>query len=354
MQITSEQVMEGHPDKVCDQISDAILDELLKQDERSRAAVETMIAKNTVFIAGEVTSEAKIDIEDITRRKLREIGYTDSKSGIDTENCRIITQIVEQSPDIARGVNKNGAGDQGMMYGYATNETKTMMPISWQLATDICVTLSKKRKNKEIPFLLPDGKAQVTVLYDGNKPIGIDTIVVSAQHTSDVDIETVRKTIRETLRGMIDEKVKLYINPTGRFVVGGPYADTGLTGRKIICDTYGGVARHGGGAFSGKDPSKVDRSAAYMARKIAKDMITEGLAKKCEIQLCYAIGVAEPVAVYANTFGTGDDEEIVREISKRYDLTPNGIIQFLDLRSPIYSQTAAYGHFGKEGLPWER
>ena len=351
--ITSEQVTEGHPDKICDRISDAVLDEILGSDPDARVAVETMAAKNTVFVAGEVTTDASFDADGIVRKILRETGYVSPEIGISADECAVMRQIVRQSPDIALGVDRDGAGGQGMMFGYATNETESLMPLSWRLATDLCSAMAEKRKNGEFPFLRPDGKAQVTVEYCDGKPVRIDSVVASAQHSPDVSVEEVREALRSLIPFEIDSGTKLYLNPTGRFVEGGPMADVGLTGRKIICDSYGGIARVGGGAFSGKDPTKVDRSGAYMARKIACDAVRGGFAERCEIELCYAIGVAEPVAVFADSFGTGDDEAIVRMISERYDLTPKGIIRFLDLKRPIYGKTSAYGHFGKKGLPWE-
>lgn len=377
---TSESVTEGHPDKVADQISDAVLDAILKQDPQARVACETAVTTGLVLVTGEITTRCYVDIPKLVRDTVREIGYTRAKYGFDGSTCAVLTAIDEQSPDIALGVDKAleykngemsdeaieaiGAGDQGMMFGYATNETPEFMPLPVTLAHKLVRRLAELRKNGTLPYLRPDGKAQVTVEYEENKPVRVDTIVVSAQHSPTVKMEKLRQEIIEKVvlpvvpAGFIDEKTKFYINPTGRFVIGGPMGDSGLTGRKIIVDTYGGMARHGGGAFSGKDPTKVDRSASYAARHVAKNIVAAGLAEKCEIQLAYAIGVAKPVSIMVDTFGTGkvDEEKIVDAIRQLFDLRPAGIIQELNLRRPIYKQTAAYGHFGRLDLdlPWEK
>jgi S-adenosylmethionine synthetase len=377
---TSESVTEGHPDKVADQISDAVLDAILEQDPQARVACETAVTTGLVLVTGEITTRCYVDIPKLVRDTVREIGYTRAKYGFDGSTCAVLTAIDEQSPDIALGVDKAleykngemsdeaieaiGAGDQGMMFGYATNETPEFMPLPVTLAHKLVRRLAELRKNGTLPFLRPDGKAQVTVEYEENKPVRVDTIVVSAQHSPTVKMEKLRQEIIEKVvlpvvpAGFIDEKTKFYINPTGRFVIGGPMGDSGLTGRKIIVDTYGGMARHGGGAFSGKDPTKVDRSASYAARHVAKNIVAAGLAEKCEIQLAYAIGVAKPVSIMVDTFGTGkvDEEKIVDAIRQLFDLRPAGIIQELNLRRPIYKQTAAYGHFGRLDLdlPWEK
>lgn len=377
---TSESVTEGHPDKVADQISDAVLDAILEQDPQARVACETAVTTGLVLVTGEITTRCYVDIPKLVRDTVREIGYTRAKYGFDGSTCAVLTAIDEQSPDIALGVDKAleykngemsdeaieaiGAGDQGMMFGYATNETPEFMPLPVTLAHKLVRRLAELRKNGTLPFLRPDGKAQVTVEYEENKPVRVDTIVVSAQHSPTVKMEKLRQEIIEKVvlpvvpAGFIDEKTKFYINPTGRFVIGGPMGDSGLTGRKIIVDTYGGMARHGGGAFSGKDPTKVDRSASYAARHVAKNIVAAGLAEKCEIQLAYAIGVAKPVSIMVDTFGTGkvDEEKIVDAIRQLFDLRPAGIIQELNLRRPIYKQTAAYGHFGRldMDLPWEK
>ena len=375
---TSESVTEGHPDKICDQISDAILDELMKQDPQSRVACETAITTGLVLVMGEVSTEGYVDIQKVVRDTIRDIGYTRAKFGFDADTCGVVVALDEQSKDIAMGVDKalearegdqaedmeTGAGDQGMMFGYATNETESYMPYPIALAHKLTKRLSEVRKDGTLDYLRPDGKAQVTIEYDENdKPVRVNTIVISTQHDPDVTQEQIKKDIKEQVidavvdADMIDDDTKLFINPTGRFVIGGPNGDSGLTGRKIIVDTYGGYARHGGGAFSGKDCTKVDRSAAYAARFVAKNIVAAGLADKCEIQLSYAIGVAHPTSISVDTFGTGkkSEEELIEIINKNFDLTPNGIIKMLDLRRPIYKQTAAYGHFGRDDInvPWE-
>ena len=378
---TSESVTEGHPDKMCDQISDAILDALLEQDPMSRVACETATTTGLVMVMGEITTKGYVDIQKVVRNTVREIGYDRAKYGFDCDTCGVIVALDEQSPDIAMGVDKAleakenkmtdeeleaiGAGDQGMMFGYATNETPEFMPYSSALAQKLSKQLTKVRKDGTLSYLRPDGKTQVTVEYDENKkPIRLDAIVVSSQHAPEVSQEQIHEDIKKYVidaivdPAMIDADTKIYINPTGRFVIGGPNGDSGLTGRKIIVDTYGGAARHGGGAFSGKDCTKVDRSAAYAARYVAKNIVAAGLADRCEIQLSYAIGVARPTSIMVDTFGTGklDEEKIVEIIRENFDLRPNGIIKMLDLRRPIYKQTAAYGHFGRTdlNLPWEK
>ena len=359
---TSESVTEGHPDKLSDLISDSILDECLKQDKNSRVAVETFVSGNTVTIAGQITTNAKCDIEEIVRNTIKEIGYDNEKVDMDYRTCKIDVNITKQSPDIAMGVDIGGAGDQGIMFGYASDETENYMPYAIDMAHKLAKRLTLVRKQNIIPYLRPDGKTQVTVEYEEDKPKRIETILISTQHNEDIEQEELRNDIIEHVinevvpENMIDENTKIYINPTGRFVIGGPLGDTGLTGRKIIVDTYGGYARHGGGAFSGKDASKVDRSAAYMLRHIAKNIVANGYANKCEIQVAYAIGMEEPLSIYINTFGTGkkSNEELVNLIKDQFDLTPNGIIEYLNLREPIFTKTTNYGHFGKNELPWEK
>ena len=378
---TSESVTEGHPDKMCDQISDAILDALMAQDPMSRVACETATTTGMVLVMGEITTNAYVDIQKIVRDTIKEIGYTRGKFGFDAETCGVITAIDEQSSDIAMGVDKAlaakehtmseeeidaiGAGDQGMMFGYASDETPEYMPYPIALAHKLSRKLTEVRKNGTLPYLRPDGKTQVTVEYDENGvPARLDAVVLSTQHDPEVTQDQIHKDIKKYVfdaiipEGMVDEKTKFFINPTGRFVIGGPHGDSGLTGRKIIVDTYGGMARHGGGAFSGKDCTKVDRSAAYAARYVAKNIVAAGLAKKCEIQLSYAIGVAHPTSIMVDTFGTGavEDDKLVEIVRENFDLRPAGIIQMLDLRRPIYKQTAAYGHFGRTDidLPWEK
>ena len=371
---TSESVTEGHPDKLCDYISDSILDSYLAKDKNARVACETVAGKGEIFITGEITSTANVDIEQVVRDTIKEVGYADSEYDIDYRTCKIYINLSKQSPDIALGVDKSledkegkdveseGAGDQGLMFGYACDETEELMPLPISLAHKLSKRLTEVRREKIIDYLRPDGKTQVTVEYDGEKPVRVDTIVISAQHLPDVDMKVLKKDIIEKVikptvpANLLDENTKYFINPTGRFVIGGPLGDSGLTGRKIIVDTYGGAARHGGGAFSGKDPTKVDRSASYMARHIAKNIVANGYAKKCEIQIAYSIGVAKPVSIYVNTYGTNTipEEEIVEKINNTFDLTPRGIINYLDLQRPIYRQTTNYGHFGKKDLPWEK
>ena len=378
---TSESVTEGHPDKICDQISDAVLDELMRQDPNSRVACETSITTGLVLVMGEITTNAYVDIQKIVRDTIREIGYNHSDSGFDCDTCGVITAIDEQSADIAMGVDKAleakentmsdedieaiGAGDQGMMFGFATDETEEYMPYPISLAHKLARRLTEVRKNGTLPYLRPDGKTQVSVEYDEKgKPVRLEAVVLSTQHDADVTQEQIHKDIKKEVfdvilpKELVDDDTKFFINPTGRFVIGGPNGDSGLTGRKIIVDTYGGYARHGGGAFSGKDCTKVDRSAAYAARYVAKNIVAAGLAKKCEIQLSYAIGVARPTSVRVDTFGTGklDERKLVEIVRENFDLRPAGIIKMLDLRRPIYKQTAAYGHFGRLDLdlPWEK
>lgn len=359
---TSESVTEGHPDKVCDLIADSILDECLKQDKYSRVAVETFASKNLINIAGQLTTNAKINVEEIARNVLKEIGYDNEETDIDYRTCRVETNITKQSSDIAMGVDIGGAGDQGIMFGYASDETEELMPFAIAMSHKLAKRLTEVRKNKEIDYLRPDGKTQVTVEYEDDKPKRIDAILISNQHLDTVDLDTMKKDIAEKViyrvidKKYIDENTKIYVNPTGRFVIGGPLGDTGLTGRKIIVDTYGGYAKHGGGAFSGKDASKVDRSSTYMLRHIAKSVVANGLARKCELQVSYAIGMKEPLSIFINTFGTNTipEEEIIERIKEKFDLTPNGIIEYLGLRELIYTKTTNYGHFGDKDLPWEK
>ncbi|MDE0641022.1 methionine adenosyltransferase [Bacillus sp. CNPSo 3703] len=378
---TSESVTEGHPDKICDQISDSILDEILKKDPNARVACETSVTTGLVLVSGEITTSTYVDIPKTVRDTIKEIGYTRAKYGFDAETCAVLTSIDEQSADIAQGVDKAlearegtmteeeidaiGAGDQGLMFGFANNETEELMPLPISLAHKLSRRLTEVRKNGTLAYLRPDGKTQVTVEYDEqNKPVRIDTVVISTQHAPEVTLEQIQSDLKEHVirpvvpSELIDEETKYFINPTGRFVIGGPQGDAGLTGRKIIVDTYGGYARHGGGAFSGKDATKVDRSAAYAARYVAKNIVAAGLADSCEVQLAYAIGVAQPVSISIDTFGTGkaSEEKLIEVVRANFDLRPAGIIKMLDLRRPIYKQTAAYGHFGRHDLdlPWEK
>ncbi|MBR2159888.1 MAG: methionine adenosyltransferase [Clostridia bacterium] len=372
---TSESVTEGHPDKICDLCSDSILDAILEKDENARVACETTTTNGLILVVGEITTNCYVDIQKIVRETILEIGYTRAKYGFDANTCAVLTSISEQSPDIALGVDNSmekkaggdiadtfGAGDQGMMFGYACDETEELMPLPISLAHKLTLRLTEARKSGELSFLLPDGKSQVTVEYENDLPKRIDAIVISTQHVKDVSNEEIRAGVIEKVikavipESLIDENTKYYINPTGRFEIGGPKGDSGLTGRKIIVDTYGGTCAHGGGAFSGKDPTKVDRSGAYMARYIAKNLVKAGFARKMEIQIAYAIGVANPVSVYVNTFGTGKlkDEDICEIIKKEFDLRPYSIIKTLDLRKPVYKKTAAYGHFGREIFTWEK
>ena len=375
---TSESVTEGHPDKVCDRVSDSVLDAIIAKDPKARVACETFCTTGVVTVMGEITTTAQVDIPAIVRDTVCEIGYNSAEAGFDGNTCAVMTAIDKQSPDIALGVdnsmeykegendpyNLHGAGDQGMMFGYACDETEELMPLAISLAQKMAMRLTEVRKSGELSYLRPDGKTQVTVEYDDDKPVRIDAVVVSSQHSADISLETLRADILEKVikpiipAELFDENTNIFINPTGRFVVGGPQGDTGLTGRKIIVDTYGGYARHGGGAFSGKDPTKVDRSAAYASRYVAKNIVAAKLARKCEIQLAYAIGVAKPVSVMVDTFGTGvvTDEELANAVQKLFDLRPAAIIDNLELRNPIYKQTSAYGHFGRTdiSLPWEK
>ena len=374
---TSESVTEGHPDKVCDQVSDAVLDAILEQDPEAHVACETTATTGVIHVMGEITTSCYVDIPAIVRQVVKEIGYDDPKCGFDGNTCGVLTSIDTQSPDIALGVNQSleakngetdensltGAGDQGMMFGYACDETPERMPLPISLAHKLARRLTEVRKSGLLDYLRPDGKSQVTVEYEGDRPVRVDTVVVSTQHREDVDMETLRADVMEQViravipAGLLDENTKYFINPTGRFVIGGPQGDSGLTGRKIIVDTYGGYARHGGGAFSGKDPSKVDRSAAYAARWVAKNVVAAGLARRCEVQLAYAIGVVQPVSIMVDTFGTGtvEDDKIEQAVEQVFDLTPAAIIRDLDLRKPIYRKLAAYGHMGREdlGVRWE-
>ena len=371
---TSESVTEGHPDKLCDYISDSILDSYLREDKDARVACETVAGKGEIYITGEISSKVNVDIEQVVRDTIKEVGYENSEFDIDYRTCHIRINVSKQSPDIAQGVDKSledregenveseGAGDQGIMFGYACDETEELMPLPISLAHKLAKRLTQVRKEKIIDYVRPDGKVQVTVEYEDEKPIRVDTIVVSTQHLPETNLETLKKdiihkVIKTTIpEKLLDDNTKYFINPTGRFVIGGPLGDSGLTGRKIMVDTYGGAARHGGGAFSGKDATKVDRSASYMARFIAKNIVANGYSTKCEIQLAYSIGVARPVSIYVNTYGTSTipENEIINKINKKFDLTPREIINYLDLQKPIYRQTTNYGHFGKSNLPWEK
>lgn len=361
---TSESVTEGHPDKIADQISDAVLDEVMRQDAKGRVACETLVTTGLVVVAGEITTTAHINYDEIARETVRQVGYDNARYGFDGETCAVVCTVKRQSPDIAMGVDGGGAGDQGLMFGFACDETEELMPMPIQLAHRLTQRLSETRKNGKAPFLRPDGKSQVTVEYRDGKPARVDCVVVSTQHSEEISTDELRNAVLEKVirpivpAHMLDSRTKFHINPTGRFVIGGPMGDAGLTGRKIIVDTYGGYSRHGGGAFSGKDPSKVDRSACYMARYIAKNIVASGLARRAEVQLAYAIGVAEPVSVMVDSFGTATipEERITQLVRENFSLTPKGIIEALDLRRPIYKPTAAYGHFGRSGagFTWER
>src|SRR5689334_18679271 len=368
---TSESVTEGHPDKICDQISDAILDGILTQDPSARVACETMVKTGMAVVAGEITTSAWVDMPVVVRNTIKDIGYTDSAMGFDYETCAVLTAIEKQSPDISRGVTEGeglfkeqGAGDQGLMFGYATDETPDLMPAPISYAHKLARKLAEVRKTKKVDWLRPDGKTQVTIVYEDDKPVHCSTVVVSTQHGPEVKHKTIVEAVRALVidkvlpAKLVDKNTKFFINPTGRFVIGGPYGDAGLTGRKIIVDTYGGMGRHGGGAFSGKDPTKVDRSACYYARYVAKNIVAAGLAKRCEVQVAYAIGVAQPVGVYVTTFGTGivDDEKIAKVVSELFDFRPAALIETLDLLRPIYAKTASYGHFGRteKSFTWEK
>lgn len=364
---TSESVTEGHPDKICDQISDSLLDEFIRYDSDSRVAVEAMATTGLVFVAGEVTSGSKFDPQRIIRRTIKEIGYDQPHYGFDSESCSVLVSIHEQSPDISMGIDANGekeqgAGDQGLMFGYASNETPELMPLPISIAHKLTMKLSNVRKKKELDWVWPDGKSQVSVVYEDNKPVRIDTVVISTQHSPDIHLsqlreEIIQAVVKPVCGDWVDQSTKFLVNPTGRFVVGGPPGDTGLTGRKVIADTYGGMGRHGGGAFSGKDPSKVDRSACYLARYVAKNVVSANLAQRCEVQIAYAIGVATPVSVMVDTFRTGSisEDQIEARVKKSFDMRPAAIIDNLDLKKPIYKKTAAYGHFGRNepGFTWE-
>jgi S-adenosylmethionine synthetase len=359
---TSESVTEGHPDKMADQISDAVLDAVMAADPAGRVACEVLVTTGTCIVAGEITTKTYVDVSRVAREVIADIGYTDAAMGFDATTCGVHNLIQSQSPDIARGVDTGGAGDQGLMFGFACDETEELMPLPIMLAHKLCQQLSKVRRAGELPWLRPDGKSQVSVEYVDGKPARIDAVVVSTQHSDSISTKALRQAVKKHIiepvipKGMVDRKTKIHINPTGRFVIGGPHGDTGLTGRKIIVDTYGGMGRHGGGAFSGKDPTKVDRSACYMARYIAKNVVAAGLATRCEVQLAYAIGVAEPVSVLVSTFGTGtvDEDKLTGLVRENFPLTPKAMIEHLKLRRPIYRKTAAFGHFGRPEFPWEK